>query len=118
MQRRLNMGLNVYLYKCADRAEADRVEAEYNQRSEAIWAEYGDYNQMTVGQKHEAVQRAEAVKQELGLGDWGQSQLRETIWIDSAKYPDHLFKIGRFVSSYNDSGINRYKIGRASCRER
>jgi len=34
--------------------------------------------------------------------DWGKNKIE----IDSVKYPQHLFKIGYWRSSYNDGGIN------------
>ena len=37
----------------------------------------------------------------LDRGSW------ETVEMDSKKYPSHMFKIGYFRSSYNDSGIDR-----------
>ena len=33
---------------------------------------------------------------------------KQTISINSKKYPNHLFKIGYFRSSYNEGGINNY----------
>jgi len=33
---------------------------------------------------------------------------RERVKLDSAKYPDHLFKIGYWRSSYNQGGLNNY----------
>ena len=100
------MGLDVYLYKCADKETADRLEAEYERGSDEVWASYGAYDSMTDDQKEEARTRNNAIKQELGLGEWGESPAKEKIEHDDGRFPDHYFKIGYFRSSYNDGGIN------------
>lgn len=100
------MGLDVYLEKCADRAEADRLEAEYERRSAEVWDSYGEYNRITEEQKDEARAKTDAIKEELGLVDWGTYADRERIKQDSASHPNHYFKVGYFRSSYNGSGFN------------
>lgn len=100
------MGLDVYLYKCADKKTADRLENEYEERSEAIWAHYGKYEDLTDAQKEEARTATDALKEELGLVEWGTHPTKEKVEIDSALYPEHYFKIGYFRSSYNSGGIN------------
>ncbi len=41
-----------------------------------------------------------------GYPEWEKWHDRTTVNLPSAKYPDHLFKIGYFRSSYNGSGFN------------
>lgn len=100
------MGLDVYLEKCSNKEEADRLEAEYERRSNAVWDALGDYDSITTEQKGEARSKTDAIKEELGLVDWGRHPAKEKVEIDSTKYPDHYFKIGYFRSSYNGGGIN------------
>lgn len=100
------MGLDVYLYKCPDRAIADETEKRYDEESEAIWGEYGEYKQMAEEQKDEARKRDNALREQMGLVKYGLHPTREEIEMDSKLYPDHLFKLGYFRSSYNEGGIN------------
>lgn len=105
------MGLDVYLKKCPDRALADQIEQEYEEKTDAIWKEIEGgqgYDSLTDADKDAAHKRCEAVRQEMGLEQYGVHPTRETIEINSALYPEHYFKIGYFRSSYNDSGINSY----------
>lgn len=105
------MGLDVYLYRYdAPLAEVQAVEAEYDRESNAAWEAvtggkaYGD---CTEAEKEEARTRCDVVKERLGLDECGTSKQKVKIEEPSAKYPDHLFKIGYFRSSYNESGIQR-----------
>ena len=101
------MGLDVYLYKCADRNAADRSEAEYEQGGDRIWGDAGDYDSLTDAQKDEARAKIAALEERLDIVDY-RHESRQRIEIDSAKYPEHMFKVGYFRSSYNDGGINNH----------
>lgn len=83
------MGLDVYLYKVDSIDKMTRAEAEYESAEEN-------------GVDGEEL---DALALKLGLGEYGEYP-RERIEINSAKYPDHYFKIGYWRSSYNPGGIN------------
>lgn len=100
------MGLDVYLERCPDLDAALVVENDYNQQAEAIWSEYGEYDQMTQEQKDAARGKSDALQEKMGLVEYGKHPDREKFEIDSSLYPDHYFKIGYFRSSYNSGGIN------------
>lgn len=83
------MGLDVYLYKVDSIDKMTKAEAEYESAEEN-------------GVDGEEL---DALALKLGLGEYGEYP-HERIEIDSAKYPDHYFKIGYWRSSYNSGGIN------------
>lgn len=101
------MGLDVYLHKCANfeavRVAEDAAEAEKN----ALWEAAGDYDQMSPEQRTAVSAQCDAVDQKHGLtGEYGRHADIESIEQPSAQYPEHLFKVGYFRSSYNSGGIN------------
>jgi hypothetical protein len=93
------MGLDVYLYRCADRKAAAAVEKQYNQESEKIWEDEALSSDVALAQ-------SEALAERLGLDDCGQHPSRERVAINSTIDPEHMFKVGYFRSSYNSGGIN------------
>jgi len=99
------MGLDIYLEKCENLIDAEMRQNRYYETSEAIWNEYGPYDLMTEEQKDEARSRCDQAKADLGLDSSGRDPGRIAINEDSAKFPDHMFKVGYFRSSYNDGGI-------------
>lgn len=109
------MGLDVYLYsEPADTRESEITKCQqYQDGSKEIWALYPEYKQMSDKQKDEAREKEKALASELGLDNDGCSKLKERVDLDSAKYPEHMFKIGYFRSSYNGAGTNSVlkKIG-------
>jgi hypothetical protein len=107
------MGLDVYLNRYYDKTKADSIEAEYERRSDEVWKNIpgrGDkeYEELTEEEKDKACAETRKIKEELGLGEWGElpSTLKEKVRLDSKKYPEHMFKIGHLRSSYNQGGIN------------
>ena len=104
-KRSYEMGLDVYLYKCPDRALADAKEAEAEVYSTKLWDKHPNYEDFSEDEKAEIRALTDAKEKELGFGDY-QHASRQKIEIDSAKYPEHYFKIGYFRSSYNGSGFN------------
>jgi len=103
------MGLDVYLYRCADRAKAKALEEQYETESSAIWeAITGDrkYEECSDAEKDEARAQTKALAERLGLGEWGDNPACEKVELPSTKYPDHYFKVGYWRSSYNGAGIN------------
>jgi len=102
------MGLDVYLGRCDNVERARKLEAEYWAGYDAIWDEYPEYKQMTPTQIDAARARCRALATTLGLNEDGEYPGRERVRLDSAQYPDHLFKIGYWRSSYNQGGLNSY----------
>jgi len=104
------MGLDVYLYKFDDYATTTKLEKEYEQASDANWKQLTDgrkYDDLSDAEKEQARSANLAVAERLGLGQWGEDETRKhKIELDSAKHPEHMFKVGYFRSSYNEGGIN------------
>jgi hypothetical protein len=98
------MGLDVYLYKCPDRAVADAAEKLCDQFAGMAWGdrEYATYSEEEKSEIRKKIRDFEALN---GI-DGFRHKSRQKVEISSEKYPDHYFKIGYFRSSYNDSGIN------------
>ena len=100
------MGLDISLYKCADLAKANKAEKAYETESDKIWSKYPEYGLCTLQQRAEARKEIEKAAIKLGLDKYGCSKDKKQIEIDSKSFPQHMFKIGYFRSSYNDGGIN------------
>lgn len=101
------MGLDVYLYKCSNRAEADELEAQYQEKERAIWNADGKrFNDLTEAQRATRYQKCAKAALALGLDRDGRYPGREEVDQPSALYPDHLFHLGYFRSSYNGGGID------------
>ena len=102
------MGLDIYLKKCSDlpKAIADSEEAE--RQIDAAWEKSGlEYDQLTDEQRDEIRAAAQAASLALNCNEYGTSNLIiDCQEINSALYPEHLFKIGYWRSSYNSGGIN------------
>lgn len=106
------MGLDVYLHRIPNYDDITRREAEYEKRSEETWDSICGKNVRYENIPDELKKKASAatsqIAKQLGLDDYGSatSSERESISIDSAKYPEHYWKVGYWRSSYNESGIN------------
>lgn len=101
------MGLDVYLYQYDDVAAVIAAEAEAERFSEATWSAAGKYDALSDEQKDSTRAVIAEHNTALGLDEWGADKTRKhEIKIASAKYPEHMFKIGYFRSSYNGGGIN------------
>jgi len=103
------MGLDVYLYHWQKFEEDVKREEEYKRKCSKIWEEVGQgksYSEMTEEEKDKAYKLCEELKEKMGLVGWGETLRKTKIELPSQKYPDHLFKIGYFRSSYNNSGFN------------
>jgi len=114
------MGLDIYLYRY-DKPRA-KVEAEneaWEAVTSAIWDEtvrkFGDSKNWTPEQSSAwKAETRKAAKKNGRVGKWDDHPSEVKIEQDSAKYPNHMFKIGYFRSSYNSGGINcilRDRIG-------
>jgi hypothetical protein len=107
------MGLDVYLHRIPNYEDLSKREAEYEKRSEETWNEICGkdvkYEDIPEELKNKASAATKRIAKQLGLDKYGSAlnSERESISIDSAKYPEHYWKVGYFRSSYNESGINR-----------
>lgn len=105
------MGLDIYLYRYDDYNKTKELTEEYARREKEIWDgnEVDEkYNQLTDEQKDDFRNRVKEMALSLGLDQWGDDvNGKKSIEIDSEKYPEHMFKIGYFRSSYNEGGIER-----------
>ncbi len=100
------MGLDIYLEKCADfdamRAAQSAAESEIEALFEGV-----EYDKLSKPEREALREKQKAIELKHGLtGEYGRFHLAERIERDSAKHPEHLFKVGYFRSSYNGSGFN------------
>lgn len=102
------MGLDVYLNHYTDYKKSKELEETYDTYQTLLWKKLEELDPDPSEKskdhvRHKCKQKAD----ELGLDEWGADILYHTrVELDSEKYPDHMFKIGYFRSSYNDGGIN------------
>jgi hypothetical protein len=103
----VHMGLDVYLYKCPDRRAAFALEEQYRRETERLWAERGgDQKEWKDEDWERYFEDCARLAGRLGLDDYGRHPANQQVEIPSRKYPDHLFKIGYFRSSYNEGGLD------------
>jgi hypothetical protein len=103
------MGLDVYLSRIEDFERVKAKEKEYEKITNRIWNSlFGEleYNDAPEEDREKFSKELEKIKTAMGLSRYGTDTSRENVCINSAKYPDHTFKIGYFRSSYNGSGFN------------
>lgn len=113
------MGLDIYLYRYdKPRQQVERENEKWEAASSAIYtklkAQFGDGKWSDSQHKTWSTEEAEEAKKFGRVGKWHDNPSEVKIEENSAKYPDHLFKVGYFRSSYNESGINgilRDRIG-------
>jgi len=101
------MGLDVYLYHIPDKKGIDRKQQLFEEEKEKIWKSGGGRNNKDPEITNQLTEAVEAFATNLGLDKWGTSHDKTKIELPSKKYPDHMFKIGYFRSSYNDGGFER-----------
>lgn len=105
------MGLDIYLYRYNDYKKTKELTDTFSQRKKEIWNgndEDEKYNLLSEEQKEKIREEIKTMALSLGLDKWGSPiNGMESIELPSSKYPDHLFKIGYFRSSYNEGGIQR-----------
>ena len=101
------MGLDIYIYHIPDRDGINRKEKLFEEEKGKIWDVVGGRNPTNAQESTKVQEILESLATNLGLDRWGISHDKTKIEIDSALYPDHMFKIGYFRSSYNDGGIER-----------
>jgi hypothetical protein len=107
------MGLDVYLERYEDFELARALEKRYEEGSEALWNTVDKkYEDMTQEEKDGISAQAKELAESLGLGEWGTfEQGVEKVKIKSAKFPEHMFEVGYWRSSYNDGGVNNVLRG-------
>jgi hypothetical protein len=101
------MGLDIYLYRFENKAESDRLEAEYEAKSDAVWAGR-KYDAISEAERDECRSQLKSAAAVLGVGEYGEAPepLKRKISRKSALHPDHMFEVGYLRSSYNDGGFN------------
>lgn len=98
------MGLDVFLYKDSDLEGTKLKIRQCEDKEEELYKK--GYDSMNKEERDEAEGLYTKFALSLGLDKYGGS-ISDCIEIDSSLYPDHLFKIGYFRSSYNRAGLNR-----------
>lgn len=102
------MGLDIYLYRYDNFNDTIEREKKYEEFSEKLWEDTGEYNSISDETKIEIRQKCKEYAESLGLDQYGTDVTnKENIEFDSTLYPNHMFKVGYFRSSYNDGGIER-----------
>lgn len=102
------MGLDIYLYKNPDLAESQRKRQEYEERTNKLWEDAGEYQSLTDEQKDSIRDQSKAIALELGLNEYGEDSNDIRVEEPSKVVAEeHYFKIGYFRSSYNSGGIQR-----------
>ncbi len=100
------MGLDVYLRRATDRAQALANQEQCNAHSDALWEKAGAYDTLSDAAKEKIREATKTFNATLNCDDYGSSNDIETVEIDSKIHPDNMFKIGYLRSSYNSGGIN------------
>ncbi len=101
------MGLDIYLEHVDNVQDKVRIEGIYHREYEKIWKLNGrKYEDLSESEKDECRKKEKELAERVGCDDWGGYKGAKKIELNSQKYPGHMFKIGYFRSSYNDSGIN------------
>lgn len=101
------MGLDVCLYKFKNFKKTMALEKRYNKKTDAIWKEIQNgrpYTVLTEDEKRLADEKIKNLYDSIYLNEPDDTKI--CIDTDSSLYPEHLFKIGYFRSSYNGGGLN------------
>jgi len=102
------MGLDIYLYRYDDINKTQELQTKYQEYSDKLWGEVGEYDTLSQQTKDEIRTKCKEYAESLGLDEWGDDDTnKEQIEETHPDYPDHYFKIGYFRSSYNEGGIER-----------
>ena len=111
------MGLDIYFYRYDDFKKTQELEEKYRELTKDVW-EGNDvdekYDLLTQEQKDNYRAKEKEISTSLGLDISGTHEDgREKIEFNSKLYPEHMFKIGYFRSSYNEGGIQKilYNLG-------
>jgi len=101
------MGLDVYLYYIKDRDEINRKKRIFEEHAPKIWEVAGGEKNLSSEERNEVLKAFDVFGNLLGLDRWGNTSENKHIEIPSSIHPEHIFKIGYFRSSYNDSGVEK-----------
>lgn len=105
------MGLDVYLTRYDHYDATHQKEEECESAVNALWEEAtknSSYEKLTNAEKEAVDIKADEIKRHYGLDGNGEADNeKEDIEQNSELYPEHLFKIGYFRSSYNGGGYDR-----------
>jgi hypothetical protein len=104
------MGLDIYLSHYSNYHQSKANEEAYEKMSENLYeaVQSVEGKELTEDSRKRITETLEKEAEKLGLDSWGCDETYRTrVELDSKLYPEHMFKIGYFRSSYNDSGINR-----------
>lgn len=107
------MGLDIYLRRCEDLQTEIALQDQAEEFSNKLW-EGKEYDKTSEAEKDRIRAASKAEYDRLGLDEFGSSTKIESIKLDSALYPEHMFKVGYLRSSYNSGGINSV-MERAGC---
>lgn len=108
------MGLDVFLYYSHDWDMSIKNQTDYFNAYDILYDEiHSKYNlapeQSLYHDSPEAFEEMEKetaeLKAQYGIDEYNPETIKNIVFPDP-EYPDHLFKIGYFRSSYNESGIN------------
>lgn len=126
------MGLDVYIERLPNVAHIKKVEAEFAREEEALRESKRfkkSYNDWTEEDKTEFKVLKAKLVEKYRTDEYGSHKSREDLGdTKSKKYPDHMFTLGYFRSSYNSGGINNilretigkdlyYIFNRENCEE-
>lgn len=103
------MGLDIHLKKIDDFKKMERLEAKYSAFITKLWKPFEDTKYDSIPQETQDKLRDESDEEakRLGLSEHGIYPGCVAVEKDSKIDPGHLFKVGYFRSSYNDSGCER-----------
>lgn len=107
------MGLDIYFEIYENRPMVKKAEASYNKWTEGLILDHPFASRLGTNilrlnddQRRVLQTHRDFVSMAVGLKTNGYFS-PESLRLPSVKYPEHLFKIGYFRSSYNESGTNR-----------
>ena len=103
------MGLDVSLKHYKDFEKTEALKDKYEKKSDKIWEEMKsgrDYDELSEDEKSKIREKTSVLAKAMGLEDGYDEKNTKSIELNSKKYPEHLFKIGYFRSSYNSGGFN------------
>jgi hypothetical protein len=102
------MGLDIYLKRYENFDDTMSRQKQYDDFTNKLWEEVGEYKELSQEQKDSIREKCREFAKTLNLDDLGSDEDGVTnIEEDHKDYPEHMFKIGYFRSSYNNSGIER-----------
>lgn len=115
------MGLDVYLYRFDDLAKTKAKEKRYAFLADQVLQQElarlsRDANDLSRDERNEIHRKTLAAAKDEDLMDVVDERDRTHIELDSALYPEHLFKIGYFRSNPSPGGLNnilRDRIGKS-----